>query len=180
MRESGKNIVMNLQAMRKLCEGISELLGTADQIMLQNGWRNVDSLVIAGLSYTLARPRSWIPQDVFRFYTSKNILAFFTVILDDWEGKSEVKESLLTAGWFEYDSGDAVPTQGVYKYARWHLKMPDRNDNGNLTSTDSRNWPRESFVRVSTLGVPLMSLNAPGLEGLITRLIDGIKSTVQR
>lgn len=181
MSEDGKNIVMLFQQMRRFCEEVAQLLTTADGIMLGNGWRNADSNVIAGLSYTLLRARGWIPQDVSRFYRSnklQHIVAFISVIVDDWEKNSTLKEPLLTAGWFDYDSSNAVPTQGLYNYGRWHLTMPDRHDDGKLISTDSKNWPKESFVRVSTLGVPLVSIiDAQGLENrIIRRLIRGMKS----
>lgn len=184
MSEDGKNIIAMLRQLRRLCEQISLLLKTADGLMTEEGWKATPEInyIFAGLSYTLSRPRFWIPQDFFRFYKNddlRHILAFVSVVLDDAENEKNLQEPLLTVGWFDYGSGNEVGNRWQYSYARWHLKMPERNNDGRLLSADSKAWPKESlpFTRVSTLGVPLTSIaDAEGLKSrIIDPLIRGIK-----
>jgi hypothetical protein len=112
MSEDGKNIIALLQQLRRLCEEIGLLLGTADRLMSDVAWSATDiNYVFAGLKYTLANPRLWIPQDFFRFYRNDkfgHVLAFVSVVLDDEKNASTLKEPLLTAGWFDYSSGNQV------------------------------------------------------------------------
>jgi len=196
MSEDGKNIVAMLKELRTLCEEIHRLLGTADgQIQeLDKGWKPIPANVFSGLSYMLSprqsrrqSPRHWIPQDFSRFYENDNlghIRAFVSVILDDWEKESVLGEPLLTAGWFDCDPGNTIELRKIYSYARWHLKMPGRRDDGQLVSADSKAWPKEPlrFLHVSTLGVPLMSVRDDKelKSKIINPLIQGIKEAQGR
>src|SRR5207245_6025333 len=126
---------------------------TADILMADEGWKTTGSTCIS-VSYTLLYPRFWLPRDFFRFYKNNpgHSLTFVSVLLDDAENESHVEEPLLTAGWFNYGSGREIGNQWQYSYARWHLKMPGRIDEGKLLSADSKDWwPKEPFVQVSTL-----------------------------
>ncbi|MDE2321550.1 MAG: hypothetical protein KGL31_06480 [candidate division NC10 bacterium] len=187
MSGDGKNIVSLMQQLRKLCEQISLLLMTADSLMIDRGWRAETAQPFAGLSYTLSSPRFWIPQDFSRFYKNNNvqhILGFVSVVLDDAEGSTSLDEPLLTAGWFDYGPGVEVGKRWQYSYARWHLKMPQRSDDGRLLPASSTIWPKEPlpFLQVSTLGVPLTSiLDAEALKSKIVEpLIQGIKGAQGR
>ncbi|MBI3300798.1 MAG: hypothetical protein HYZ72_01780, partial [Deltaproteobacteria bacterium] len=99
MNEDGKNIVTMLRQLRRLCEQISLLLITADGLMADEGWKAKETgYMFAGISYTLSRPRFWIPQNFFRFYIKVNlghILAFVSVVLDDAENEKNLQEPLL-------------------------------------------------------------------------------------
>lgn len=183
MSDDGKNIIAMLQQLRSLCEQISLLLITAEGLMADESWKAKETgYMFAGISYTLSRPRFWIPQYFFRFYIKADlghVLAFVSVVLDDVENEKNLKEPLLTAGCFDYGPGNEVGRKWAYSYARWHLKMQGRSDDGRLLSADSKAWPKESlpFTRVSTLGVPLTSIaDAEGLKSrIIDPLIRGIK-----
>jgi hypothetical protein len=185
MREDSKTLVAIMRQLRILCEEICLLLGTADNLMNEEGWKAKGNInVFANLKYTLAAPRCWIPQDYYRFYENDgfvHILPFVAVILDDWGKESAVNESLLTAGWFDYGSGNQVGTRWSYYFQRWHLKMPGRRDNGQLVTENANAWPKESlpFARVSTLAVPLTSIaDANELKSKIIGLVtQGIRET---
>lgn len=182
MSEDGKNITAMMQQLRRLCEEISLLLGTADTLIANEGWKTTGNTCLS-VSYTLAYPRFWIPREFFRFYKKTDlgqILIFISVLLDNAENESHLQASLLTAGWFDYGPGHEVGNQWQSSYARWHLQMPERNDEGILLSVDDSKvrWPKEPFVRVSTLGVPLTSVvNTEGLKNkIIEPLVQGIKA----
>jgi len=187
MSGDGKNIVGLMQQLRKLCEQISLLLMTADSLMSDRGWKAEAAQPFAGLSYTLSSPRFWIPQDFSRFYKNddlRHILGFVSLVLDDAESRTNLEEPLLTAGWFDYGPGEEVGKRWQYSYVRWHLKMPQRSDDGRLLLASSTTWPKEPlpFLRVSTLGVPLTSIaDAEALKsGIIEPLIQGIKEAQGR
>lgn len=183
MSEDGKNIVGMLQQLRRLCEELSVLPKTADAMMAEKDWKPVDTYAVGSLSYTLVRPRQWLPQEVRRFYitdTFSHYLVFLSVILDDWEKENSLEEPLLTAGLIDYGSGNKAPIQGLTPYARWHLQMPNRNDEGRLISTDGIFWAKDKvpFSRVSTLGVPLTSItNSEELKSkVIEPILQGIEA----
>ncbi|MFQ5802325.1 MAG: hypothetical protein ACE5JQ_05435 [Candidatus Methylomirabilales bacterium] len=183
MSHDGKNIIAMMQQLRRLCEQISLLLSTADTLMDDEGWKATGNTpVLHGISYSLQWPRYWIPQDFFRFYKNDNlrhILTFVSVVLDDRENEKNLMEPLLTAGWFDYGPGNEVGNRWDYPYARWHLKMPERSDDGKLLSAA---WTGEHFLRVSTLGVPLTSIaDVEGLKSkIIEPLIKGMKETQRK
>jgi hypothetical protein len=164
MTQNGINIVKTLRQLRVLYQEIALLLETADGLMARKGWIAVGgTYVFAGLSYTLSQPQKWLQQDFFRLYKShdwKNVLSFISVIVDDVERPALLTEPLLTAGCFDYGSGvefDNLPPAFNYSLPRWHLKMPNRNDNGNLITDQP--GPETAFTRVSTLGLPLLSIS---------------------
>lgn len=183
MSEDGKNLMAVLQSLRRFCEQVSLLLGTADGLIGEEGWKSETSTLFAGTSYILSWPRFWIPQYFVRFYKRddlRHIMAFVAVLLDDAENKTNLEEPLLTAGWFDYGHGKEVKKQWDYHYARWHLKMPGRRDDGELQSEDSTTWPNESlpFVRVATLGLPLTSV--VDTESLKNKVINPLIREMKR
>lgn len=185
MSDDGKNIIATFQQLRRFCEQISLLLGSVDALMASEGWKPTgNSPVMVGVSYSLQLPRYWIAQDFFRFYKHekhRNILAFVSVLADDATDEGSLKEPILTAGWFDYGEGTEVGDQWEYEWRRWHLRMPERTDDGKLLSADSEIWPKESlpFRRVSTSGMPLTSIvDVEGLKGnIIEPLLQAIKGS---
>jgi hypothetical protein len=178
----GSNIVEALRSLRKLCAEIASLLSSADNLMSHNGWTPMVGNVYGRLTYTLAEPKKWIQQDIFRLYRNpelKHLACFISVILDDTEKPDSITEPLLTAGFFDYGIGSEVGISEKhfdYSLVRWHLNMPDRNDKGVLTQIEHEPSLKETFKRVGTIGIPLLSItDALGLQRtIITPLLKGL------
>lgn len=176
MSEDGKNIIGMLQQLSKLYEQIALLLKTSDSLMKVKGWTLAGTNVFGGLSYTAANPQGWIPRSFFSLYEnekSPHVSAFISVVLGKREKNLNDQEPLLTAGWFDYGLGKQMGNRFNYDWPHWHLNMPQRNDEGRLTSADARTfWPKDKapFSRVSTLGVPLTSISSS--EELKNKLIE--------
>ena len=109
--------------------------------------------VYGRLTYTLAEPKRWIQQDVFRLYRNpelKHLACFISVILDDTEKPENITQPLLTAGFFDYGIGNEIGiSEKHYDYSlgRWHLNIPDRNDRGVLVQIEHEPSLREPFKK---------------------------------
>ncbi len=117
MTEEGGRILEAIRQMRRLHEDISLLLRTADAAMGENGWKNAknDNTALYDMSWSVDRPRQWMPWEVFRFYRSDNlgtVLASIAVLLDD--GENSLSEPLVTGAYFEF--GDDLT---AVKYPNW-------------------------------------------------------------
>lgn len=153
----GRKFQSLLQQLSKLYEQITLLLKTSDSRMQVKGWTLGGTNVFGGLSYTVANPRDWIPCSFFILYNNKKnpyVSAFISVILGGREKNLNDQEPLLTAGWFNYGSGYQIGKNFDYSWPHWRLRMPNRNDDGEILSvSDARKlWPKEPFTAVSTLG----------------------------
>lgn len=174
--------------MGNLYAQIALLLKTSDFQMQIKGWTSKNTYVFGGLSYTVANPQRWIPRSFSRLYKDRkslHISAFISVVLGERRKNWNDQEPLLTAGWFDYGIGQQMGNRFNYDWPHWHLNMPQRNDEGRLTSADARTfWSKDKapFSRVSTLGVPLTSIvDAAGLEKkIIVPLLQGIEEEQQK
>ncbi len=176
MNDDGKNISGMVAQMRKLCAQIALLLRTANDMMKEKGWECVSNAT-ADASYSLSKPRWWIPQYFCQYWTNKDNsgkLSFVSIILDNRDNESsiQIKEPLLMAGWFDYGPGSEV---GDWKseYCTYHVYMPGRKDDGTPLFADPKKaWPEEKypFIRISTFGVPLITVT--DTESLKSRIID--------
>jgi|SRR6266496_5707509 hypothetical protein len=184
MSNDGVNIVAALRGLRELCAQIALLLSSADKLMSRDGWITIPGGNVYGrLAYTLAEPRRWIQQDIFRFYKNpklRHLACFVSVILDDVEQPHNITVPLLTAGFFDDGVGNesGVSEKNFnYSLARWHLNMPNRNDDGNLIQVEHEPTPKESFKRVATVAVPLLSItdNQDLQNKIITPLLQAVK-----
>jgi len=164
MSTDGANVVATLRHLRTFFQEIGLLLGSADNLIEKHSWKRTGNLVYGRMSYTLSEPQKWLQQDIFRLYRSehsKNVLMSVTVILDDIENPSRVTEPLLTAGCFDYPSEKELGIQLQhfnYSLPRWHLNMPGRIDDGTIITAEYNPTQISGFVKVATLGVPLVSI----------------------
>jgi hypothetical protein len=184
MNKDEVNIVAALRCLRELCAQIALLLSSADNLMLRDGWIAIPGNVYGHLAYTLSEPRRWIQQDIFRFYKNpqlKHLACFVSVILDDVEKLHNITVPLLTAGFFDDGIGNesGVSEKNFnYSLARWHLNMPNRNDDGKLLHVEHEPTPKETFKRVATLAIPLLSItDNQGLQNkVIVPLLQALKA----
>ena len=184
MNNDGKNISTMVAQMRRLCEQIAKLLGTASEMMREKGWECVSNAT-ADNSVSLSKPRLWIPEYFCQFWMSENNsgkLSFISVILDNRENDSsfQIKEPLLTAGWLDYGPRKKVDD---WKNASctWHVFMPGRKDDGSLlVANPKKAWPDEEhpFIRISTFGVPLTSVT--DAESLKSKIIDPLLKGLEK
>lgn len=183
MNATGRNIVLLMEQVRKLFQDTALLLKTADEYMREKGWTTRTNQCVT-LSSVPDAASGWFPEFAFRFYKHegyKHLLPFVSVIFYDREGGNHVEESLVSGGWHDYGKGNTFPEGDLdWDFARWHLYMPRRRDDGTLTSVDPRQeWPQYGYriQRTSTLAIPLVSVTSA--EELKARIIEPLLAAIQ-
>ena len=165
MKQQGKDILEAVRQVRRFHCEVASLLGTAAALMDMRGWTGAGgNIATAGGSTAIYAPQLWGPQMAFRFFKhpkAPNVLAFVSVIIDDVDREERVQEPLISAGFYDYGDDGKAGNNWQYDYARWHLGMPGRTDDGAPYSTDPRQtWPKSShpMQRVTTFALPLVSV----------------------
>lgn len=175
MDDTGKNIVLMMEQLKKLYTQIALLLGSADDLMEERDWHSRSNQTLA-ISAVLQYSKNWAPRHAFRFYqndSAKHILPFISVILYDRDGDSVggVTEPIVTAGWCDY--GDVPVSDVWFDWAMHHVRQPQRRDDGTILSVDPMGtwYPKGTKCRrFSSLGVPLMEIK--GVEDLRARIVE--------
>jgi hypothetical protein len=179
MSEDGENILKFVKEIRKLCNKISLLLVTIDEQMGSKGWEKAGvknkNTAIADSSASVETPERWFPETIFRFYINTkypNILVFVSILLDDIEYWAkypvEIKEPLITAGYFDNGINNKVDTW-EYNYAKLYGYMENRIDDGRVYES-KENWQEDwddecTFQSYKCFGIPLISMtNASEIE----------------
>lgn len=191
MSEDGENISKLLKEIRKLCNQISLLLVTVDEQMGSNGWEKAGiknkNTAIAYSSASVETPKRWFPDTIFRFYINTNypnILVFVSIILDDNQIDDfvnypvEIKEPLITAGYFDNGSNNKVDKWEHY-YARLYGDMENRIDDGRVYES-KENWqedwdPECHFQSYKCFGIHLISItNSSDIGSKIIKPLIGL------
>jgi hypothetical protein len=128
------DIVNAFRETRRLCVQISQLLLSAERLLKKHNWSNAtnQNYGLNDLSWSVEKPTQWLPIYAFRFFkntTNSKILAFVSVLMDDhFDKEYTLKESVVTAGFFEYNQD--VKENWEYKYARYYgylAAIPENN-----------------------------------------------------
>jgi len=194
MSTDGKVIFAFIQEIRKFCRQISELLGTADKLVGEEGWECcIGNRCSAHHKYSLIDPHGWFLGEAFRFYQHQeapHLLAFIALMLDDHNQKHYfLNEPLIAAGWFDYGKENQVVWKKEYWYSRFHGYMENRKDDGTIHVVDPQKyWSKEEnekydykFRTAHTFAVPLVlvtdtdTLKSKITDPLIRELNKSIK-----
>ena len=105
MSDDGRNILEAIRQIRGLHEDVAALLRTADTAMDERAWKNAknDNTALFEMSWSIDRPKQWMPWDVLRFYRcdgKPTALASISVSLDDGEGR--IQEPLVSGACFDF------------------------------------------------------------------------------
>lgn len=191
MSNDGENILKHIKQTRQLCEQISLLLRTADELMTKANWNSEGNTAISASSASILSPEQWIPIAVFRFYKRKEyrgLLAFISVLLDDhWERKYTIKEPLLTAGFFDYGKAEVKDNDWDYPFARCYGYLSKEHSlkaDGEPFPFEKKMLPLDRQGKFSGIvpifdggevfAVPLVSVkNASDVESQITHKLLG-------
>lgn len=180
MSEDGEKILKFVKEIRKLCHNMSLLLMTVDEQMGSKDWEKAGNTAIADSSASVDIPERWFPETIFRFYKNTkypNILVFVSILLDDIEYYAkypeEIKEPLITAGYFDCGEGEKVE-HWEYYYAKCYGDTENRIDDGRIYQS-KENWKEEwgetyNFQSYKCFGIPLISItNASDIESKIIK-----------
>jgi len=184
MSETGKNIVLGFQELRKFCRQLSLLLRTADGLMAEAGWNPIPrSSVFGNASRAVEYPDWWLPGDFSRFYkhgAHKHLLAYVGAIVNDHPtdpGGVVVSEPLLSAGWLDYGLGNESNAWENY-FCRAHVWWKDQIVYGKLhTSEHPQAIGLPPYVlKVASLAYPLDDIQTAAAlkEKVVTQLLDEI------
>ena len=184
MRSDGKNITDLMFEIRKLCEQVAMLLGSADQIVKKEKWISANgSTVTGGNSASINRPRAWFPEYFCRFYENENLpsfLYFISVILDNRENSGhyaaknvgQFSEPIITSGYYDY--GENKVGKWDHWRCRWHVYSDDPDYKGEIFTTIPKeplfSGNEKNFKQLNSLAIPLMYIN--NSNDLQSKLID--------
>ena len=183
MGEQAKQIVTAFQQMESFFDEMARFLLTADSLMKKAGWAEAWG---SGATYhgstSLNTVHKWLPWYFFRFFKRSdmsNIVPFVCVMIGDPLEKEIITEAIVTAGWAEHEEGFNVWEKWDGNYARAHVWMPDRNEEGRLCSCIPSKWDgvAEETRKVTTFGYPLDEIaSAADLEQkIVQRLLNEIE-----
>lgn len=181
MTEDGVKLTGFIEEVLRFCKQVSDMLGAADRLMGESGWRPWSNTAAYERSGHIYEPNKWFPCEVFRFYATEDnlsILPFISVLLfDRYNEFYDFNEPLITAGWFDYGKGKKIGKNWYYWYARFHGYIENRKDDGTLYSvTPASDWPEDQqkynfkFRDFHTFGLPLISIQTA--EDLKTKVTD--------
>lgn len=181
MNENSRNIATAFDQLRSFCQEASLLLRTADGLLNEAEWQNEGRNVTSATNMGVDEGHRWIPFDMFRFYKKQSqlhLLVFVAVNVADPYGDSELDQALVTAGWLDYGQGEQVGNNWAYRYARLHLMLPERKDDGQVRITSTPNHPKitHTIQRAATLGLPIDTIaDADDLKSkIIAPLLESI------
>ena len=82
MSNNGKAIYDFVQEIRKFCRSMSDLIGSVDKLVGEEGWDVTGgNSCMYHSSFSLLEPKRWFPHGIFRFYVNRetpHILAFIS------------------------------------------------------------------------------------------------------
>lgn len=179
----GEKIVALMRQADRLFQQVSKLLMSIDAQMLQHGWEFKENKATS-VNNAIWRPKEWVPQDVYRFYSSKesgssHLLGYVAVLLWDRERDAPF-EPLISAGCFNFGVGNAVNKQWDYWFARLHLAHSQRSEDGSLVRSTASSLVSANPVHFQTLesfAVPLISI--ADAEHAETRIVKPLIKLLQ-
>ena len=181
-------IAIAFNALRRFCCDVALLLTTTEEIFQARGWQaaQLDKGCIYAGSYSLDRPRRWLPRRFFRTYSSPgfpNILAYVAVVIELPPGRESTDgKALLTAGGLEYSDAIKPLTGEGTELVLWHLHRLDRDDSGvPSVHNEPFQWTENPLPKglklaksriksAVTLAMPLHEIN--DTNGLLGRVIE--------
>lgn len=187
MSKEGEQLNTFIQELLNFFGQISVMLGTTEKMMAEKKWKPYDNRAFANTSRHINNPQYWVPGDLFRFYLNDdrpNILAFVAVILhiQDDEVEEDIKEPMITAGYFEWEKGGDARKGWQYWYSRFHFYNEHWTDDGKWHDINpSTAWPNEKeqypFETAHTFALPLVSIQK--VEDLKSKIIDIIFQKIE-
>lgn len=183
MTESGKEITQAIKGFRAFHKQVALLLTTATDELQQCGWETVASIATADTSALLGYAEWWMPHYAFRFLTNPGHpgkMAFITVILDHIEDPDAVEEPIVSAGWMKFDKDKPTKDDIYYWYAKIHLWVDGRKDNGTWTTATPDSLPSDlgtmPFREFNSFAIPLMDAQTSDdlVQKIVQPLLDGI------
>lgn len=165
MNVQGQLLLQAVRQVRGYFGEVSVLLRTVDAAMNAEGWTTEGNGCLYDMSYTIQQPDRWMPAFICRHYTNKqhaNVWATACVVVEYLEAiPKPVVEPLLIGQVFTFPAGlnrDKWLTKA--QYANWHVWLPDRQDDGSVSTIDPRKqWPEEK-----TLAEEMKSFARPLVE----------------
>jgi len=120
----GENIKNMMSETKRFFKQISLLLTTVDSQIKKEKWIAISNTSIGEQSKHIDYPYWWLPTEAFRFYTNNaypKTLGFVSILLDDdRRGYYEIKEPLVTGGYFDYATLEKLKDDNDYLwYARY-------------------------------------------------------------
>lgn len=172
MSSLSRRVTKAYRMLRDFHTEVATMLGAADAIFAEHGWSDkAGSRCQSDKSSSLHSPLYWLPRDMFRFYEKKatpNRLAFLSLLVDECDGEAELDQSLLSAGILDYGDKNKEGNEYEYWYARWHLYVDDRTDDGKLCTGGYEDAPAR-IKRAVTLALPLDEIT--GSDALKSRVV---------
>lgn len=188
MSNNGEVILKLFNQVRQVCEQVSSLLQTADDMMTKADCKSEGNNALYAFSYSIMNPSQWIPTVAFRFYRHKDYpkrLAFISVLLDnDWEGYYTIKEPYVTAGFLNFGEAEAS-LQSDYWFSQYFgyllqdFKLKPDGQPFPFENEKLRDNLKGRFKSGTVFGVPLVSItNANDIESqIISKLLNLLKNT---
>lgn len=134
MTDDSQLVAQTFHEMRRFCSDIALLLKTGEEVFRRHGWTTAqpDKTSVYSQSYSLDRPRGWLPLRFFRYYSHpefSSTLAYLAVVINLPVGReNEDGTTYLTAGAFDYGRSQGWgkgPTSKDTKLFQWHLVRKD-------------------------------------------------------
>jgi hypothetical protein len=165
MSDSGKAILDTLDQVRSFFQELARMFGALDPMMSAAGWSPVGgTTVINQTSQSLSQPRKWMPQYVFRVYTSKTrpeLLAVVKVLMSrEYQSlhREPQEEPLLVGLILDFGKDKDAAKTWQYDFATWHPKLDGRTSDGRVSTLTREPDKACPAVRFATWAVPLASI----------------------
>jgi hypothetical protein len=166
MSGNGKAILETLDQVRSFFQELARMFGALDPIMASARWSAVGgTTVINQTSQSLTQPRKWMPQHLFRVYTSKarpELLAVVKVLMSrEFQALHDEPsdEPLLSGVILDFGANRDAAKAWQYEYAAWHPKLEGRVSDGSVTTSTREPDKACPAVRVAAWSVPLASIH---------------------
>lgn len=141
------------------------MFGALDPMMSATGWSPVGgTTVINQTSQSLAQPRKWMPQYLFRVYTSKTRPELLTVVKvlmsREYQAlhREPQEEPLLVGLVLDFGKGKDAAKTWQYEFAIWHPKLDGRASDGRVVTLSREPDKACPAGRFATWAVPLASI----------------------
>ena len=179
MATNAERIVKTFTQLRAFCRDVALLLRTVDQYFSDRGWRPLaGTIAVANQSGSLDYPEWWITRDFFRRYRRDDAPfceVFVALICDPFDDSGQppaLPQAIASAGCIDYRPAQSVDKDWDSSAWRWHLKHPNRRDDGSICVVEHWTNPwrtSQAIARLTSLAVPLDQIQTS--EDLSHRLL---------
>lgn len=184
MSAPGDGITTALRSTADFFESLANLLQSAAAQMAPAGWKPLNNTALYGGSASILNPRQWLPQDAFRLMAlagNTDLLAFISVLLDDYNDPAAVPQPLLSAGWLDFSPG-AFDTRYVNTFSRIFLALDDQRADGVLRPAAPERidrGQRHGMSQAWVLALPLVEISSAEVleQRVVSPLLEGLKKT---